>query len=139
MREAIPMSCRRGLQLIKQKLSTAMPSYMRQAAGETIDRKQCAKARLARPGDRMDSLEYKIFGVGFSTLNELNRRANADPYKSLLEHERTVGADFFEHFFHVKGLSSEEMEDLVYGNTCFLNVGIYVKNARDSSSETFEK
>ncbi|KAF7398657.1 hypothetical protein HZH66_006554 [Vespula vulgaris] len=128
MREAIPMSCRRGLQLIKQKLSTAMPSYMRQAAGETIDRKQCAKARLARPGDRMDSLEYKIFGVGFSTLNELNRRANADPYKSLLEHERTVG-----------GLSSEEMEDLVYGNTCFLNVGIYVKNARDSSSETFEK
>ncbi|KAL2712318.1 hypothetical protein V1478_017841 [Vespula squamosa] len=41
--------------------------------------------------DRMDSLEYKIFGVGFSTLNELNRRANADPYKSFLEHERTVG------------------------------------------------
>ncbi|KAI4493862.1 hypothetical protein M0804_002038 [Polistes exclamans] len=53
VREAIPMSCRRALQLIKQKLSTAMPWYMRQAAPlaarETIDREQCAKPRLARP------------------------------------------------------------------------------------------
>lgn len=38
----------------------------------------------------MDSLEYKIFGVEFSTLNELNKRTNADPYKSLLEHEREL-------------------------------------------------
>lgn len=49
MREAIPMSCRRGLQLIKQKLSTAMPRYMRQAPRETIDREQCARGILARP------------------------------------------------------------------------------------------
>ncbi|KAI4504348.1 hypothetical protein M0802_000819 [Mischocyttarus mexicanus] len=63
MREAIPMSCRRALQLIKQKLSTAMPWYMRQAVRETIDREQCARPRLARRGKTRSSR-----GIGVCTI-----------------------------------------------------------------------